>query len=335
MDLPLQENSRSGQRPIVCSVVMGYIHSMTPQLLVTNGGPGAHGENRPRYVLSSPNRVPNHRLWDMRIWVSNMQGTGYHVDLPQIWHSQLSKRRCRDFNKKVVDHIVELRYQSSPVACRERSRGFDFVHNLLHMTGEKVLQPFVDSQRQLVALFNGDSSGTGRCGWHDHRIPQTSQDASRHWHCHEESPKNGLFPDLQQTINCRCFWRHGGTIFVVALRSHVSLSTSEFWYDHVCADSPVWNVHHAYLMHNIYWYCQPPSHLIITVKWPLETIPARPKLLLENQELVPGEIYNWEALDPGGFRSEGDAILSEYKRHSSKGMRPANAQNMEGPVTCT
>jgi len=40
--------------------------------------------------------------------------------------------------------------------------------------------------------------------------------------------KNGLFPDLQQTINCRCFWRHGGTIFVVALRSHVSLSTSEF-----------------------------------------------------------------------------------------------------------
>lgn len=54
MDLPLQENSRSGQRPIVCSVVMGYIHSMTPQLLVTNGGPGTHGENRPRYVLSSP-----------------------------------------------------------------------------------------------------------------------------------------------------------------------------------------------------------------------------------------------------------------------------------------
>lgn len=34
--------------------------------------------------------------------------------------------------------------------------GFDFVHNLLHMTGEKVLQPFVDSQRQLVALFNGE-----------------------------------------------------------------------------------------------------------------------------------------------------------------------------------
>lgn len=62
MDLPLQENSRSGPRPIACSVVMGYIHSMTPQLLVTNGGPGTHGENRPRYVLSSPNRVPNHRL---------------------------------------------------------------------------------------------------------------------------------------------------------------------------------------------------------------------------------------------------------------------------------
>lgn len=218
MDLPLQENSRSGQRPIVCSVVMGYIHSMTPQLLVTNGGPGAHGENRPRYVLSSPNRVPNHRLWDMRIWVSNMQGTGYHVDLPQIWHSQLSKRRCRDFNKKVVDHIVELRYQSSPVACRERSRGFDFVHNLLHMTGEKVLQPFVDSQRQLVALFNGDSSGTGRCGWHDHRIPQTSQDASRHWHCHEESPKKRLVS--RPTAD------HQLSLFL------------EAWRDHFCGSTP-------------------------------------------------------------------------------------------------
>ena len=34
-------------------------------------------------------------------------------------------------------------------------QGFDFVHNLLHMTGEKVLQPFVDPERQLVALFNG------------------------------------------------------------------------------------------------------------------------------------------------------------------------------------
>ena len=59
---------------------------------------------------------------------------------------------------KVADHLVELRCQSSPVAYRQRSRGFDFVHNLLHMTGEKVLQPFVDSQRQLVALFNGDST---------------------------------------------------------------------------------------------------------------------------------------------------------------------------------
>ena len=60
--------------------------------------------------------------------------------------------------------------------------------------------------------------------------------------------------------------------------------------------------------------------------------------MLENQELVPGEIYNWEELDPGGFRSDGDAILSEYKSHlpkGSKGMRTACAQDMEGPVLCT
>lgn len=32
-----------------------------------------------------------------------------------------------------------------------------------------------------------------------------------------------------------------------------------------------------------------------------------------------GEIYNWEDLDSAGdvFRSDGDAILSEYKRNSS------------------
>ncbi|CAK9080374.1 Putative asparagine synthetase [glutamine-hydrolyzing] [Durusdinium trenchii] len=39
---------------------------------------------------------------------------------------------------------------------RWQGYGFDFVHNLLHMTGEKVLQPFHDPDRRLVALFNGE-----------------------------------------------------------------------------------------------------------------------------------------------------------------------------------
>lgn len=34
--------------------------------------------------------------------------------------------------------------------------GFHFVHNLLHMTGERVLQPFHDKSSGVVALFNGE-----------------------------------------------------------------------------------------------------------------------------------------------------------------------------------
>jgi len=34
--------------------------------------------------------------------------------------------------------------------------GFDFVHNLLHMTGERVLQPFHDPSERIVAFFNGE-----------------------------------------------------------------------------------------------------------------------------------------------------------------------------------
>ena len=51
--------------------------------------------------------------------------------------------------------------------------GFDFVHNLLHMTGDKVLQPFHDPSAMVVALFNGVSAhGVGGRGgplretWH-------------------------------------------------------------------------------------------------------------------------------------------------------------------------
>ena len=101
-----------------------------------------------------------------------MKGTGdheYHIDLPQ----QIGTPNSALLPGFEVEHMVELRCQSPPV-CRESSRGFDFVHNLLHMTGEKVLQPFVDSQRQLVALFNGASGRKttdlgGRCiRWHGH-----------------------------------------------------------------------------------------------------------------------------------------------------------------------
>ena len=36
-------------------------------------------------------------------------------------------------------------------------RGFDFVHNLLHMTGERRPQPFFSHDGRILALFNGES----------------------------------------------------------------------------------------------------------------------------------------------------------------------------------
>ena len=48
--------------------------------------------------------------------------------------------------------------------CLESARGLDFVHNLLHMTGEKVLQPFHDPEQHLVALFNGSLESKGCVG---------------------------------------------------------------------------------------------------------------------------------------------------------------------------
>ncbi|CAJ1397727.1 unnamed protein product [Effrenium voratum] len=50
------------------------------------------------------------------------------------------------------------KYKSSLEKCVKDAlqRGFDFVHNLLHMTGDKVLQPFHDPSAMVVALFNGE-----------------------------------------------------------------------------------------------------------------------------------------------------------------------------------
>ena len=33
---------------------------------------------------------------------------------------------------------------------------FTFIHNLLHLTGKKTIQPFIDKENDIVCLFNGE-----------------------------------------------------------------------------------------------------------------------------------------------------------------------------------
>ncbi|CAK9097957.1 Asparagine synthetase [glutamine-hydrolyzing] 2 (Glutamine-dependent asparagine synthetase 2) [Durusdinium trenchii] len=49
-----------------------------------------------------------------------------------------------------------LQPRGPDVTTHVRLHGFDFVHNLLHMTGERRPQPFVSSDGRIVALFNGE-----------------------------------------------------------------------------------------------------------------------------------------------------------------------------------
>lgn len=55
-------------------------------------------------------------------------------------------------NLTLINHFLVRR---GPDATQVHTRGpFTFVHNLLHMTGERVLQPFVDGD--VVAMYNGE-----------------------------------------------------------------------------------------------------------------------------------------------------------------------------------
>ena len=49
-----------------------------------------------------------------------------------------------------------LQPRGPDVTTHMRLHGFDFVHNLLHMTGQRRPQPFVSSNGQILALFNGE-----------------------------------------------------------------------------------------------------------------------------------------------------------------------------------
>ncbi|CAE7602114.1 ASNS [Symbiodinium natans] len=49
-----------------------------------------------------------------------------------------------------------LQFRGPDATNRWKGYGYDFVHNLLHMTGERVLQPFQRPEDGLVALFNGE-----------------------------------------------------------------------------------------------------------------------------------------------------------------------------------
>lgn len=49
-----------------------------------------------------------------------------------------------------------LQPRGPDLTTHTRLHGFDFVHNLLHMTGDRRPQPFLSSDGQIVALFNGE-----------------------------------------------------------------------------------------------------------------------------------------------------------------------------------
>ncbi|CAE7799488.1 unnamed protein product [Symbiodinium necroappetens] len=49
-----------------------------------------------------------------------------------------------------------LQFRGPDATNRWQGYGYDFVHNLLHMTGERSLQPFHSPEDGLVALFNGE-----------------------------------------------------------------------------------------------------------------------------------------------------------------------------------
>ena len=49
-----------------------------------------------------------------------------------------------------------LQPRGPDLTTHTRLYGFDFVHNLLHMTGDRRPQPFLSSDGQIVALFNGE-----------------------------------------------------------------------------------------------------------------------------------------------------------------------------------
>eukprot|EP00438_Fugacium_kawagutii_P033306 Skav219635 [mRNA] locus=scaffold628:255521:258098:- [translate_table: standard] len=49
-----------------------------------------------------------------------------------------------------------LQPRGPDITTHVRLHGFDFIHNLLHMTGQRRPQPFISSDGQIVVLFNGE-----------------------------------------------------------------------------------------------------------------------------------------------------------------------------------
>eukprot|EP00438_Fugacium_kawagutii_P026934 Skav203302 [mRNA] locus=scaffold2189:154899:164600:- [translate_table: standard] len=49
-----------------------------------------------------------------------------------------------------------LQPRGPDITTHVRLHGFDFIHNLLHMTGQRRPQPFMSSDGQIVVLFNGE-----------------------------------------------------------------------------------------------------------------------------------------------------------------------------------
>ena len=94
-----------------------------------------------------------------------------------------------------------------------RLHGFDFVHNLLHMTGERRPQPFVSSDGLIVALFNGEIYN-----WH-----QLSQEAQGRGLSAFQSDGEAILPTYAVT----------GESFPLALRGEFAIAIFDFESDKV------------------------------------------------------------------------------------------------------
>ena len=56
-----------------------------------------------------------------------------------------------------IEYINEfLKYRGPDHTNKIHYKKHTFVHNLLHLTGEPTYQPFVDTENEIVALFNGE-----------------------------------------------------------------------------------------------------------------------------------------------------------------------------------
>ena len=61
----------------------------------------------------------------------------------------------KDIIKK-VNKILQLRGPDNTNILELSVQNYTFIHNLLHITGKKTIQPFYDRQHSIICLYNGE-----------------------------------------------------------------------------------------------------------------------------------------------------------------------------------